>query len=193
MQEQPSGSSSLDIRAGGPEIWRQILARTIPQLYGFFVRRGVHAALAEELTQKTVFDAVCRPEQFDPAKGTPEQWMFAIAHNNLALEMRNRQSHAKPDTELLKYLEVLDTQPLPDEVLERKETAELVRAALSSLEDKEQQVLRGKYLEDKSALQLGQAMKLSEKAVHSLLYRARIALREKLIHLAPQFREEQKI
>jgi RNA polymerase sigma-70 factor (ECF subfamily) len=185
--------SSLKIQIGSPYVWREVLARTIPQLYGMFVRRGVHASLAEELTQKSVFDAIRRYETYEPSKGTPEQWLFTIAKNNLALEMRNRQNHAKPDSDLLKYLEAMDSKPLPDEVLERKETAKLVRTALSQLDSKEQTVLKSKYLEDKTARQISKAMKLTEKAVHNLLYRARISLREKLIQLAPQFREEQQI
>jgi RNA polymerase sigma-70 factor (ECF subfamily) len=185
--------SSLEIQTGSPDLWRQVLARTIPQLYGMFIRRGTHAALAEELTQKTVFDAIRRYETYEPSKGTPEQWLFTIAKNNLALEMRNRQNHAKPDSDLLKYLDAMDSAPLPYEILERKETAELVRTALSKLDSKEQAVLTSKYLEDKTARQIGSLMKISEKAVHSLLYRARISLREKLIQLAPQFREEQQI
>ena len=185
--------SSLEIQTGSPDVWREVLTRTIPQLYGMFIRRGVHAALAEELTQKTIFDAIRRFETYESSKGTPEQWLFTIGKNNLALEMRNRQNHAKSDSDLLKYLEAMDSAPLPDEVLERKETAKLVRTALSQLDAKEQAVLKAKYLKDKSARQIGNFMKISEKAVHSLLYRARISLREKLIQLAPQFREEQQI
>lgn len=186
-----TNESSLEIQTGDPDAWRQVLARSIPQLYALFTRRGMHGALAEELTQKTVFDAICGHQTYDSGKGSPEQWLFAIANNNLALEMRNRASHARPDSDLLKYLEAMDSQPLPDELLEKEETGRLVRTALSKLDRKERQVLTGKYLEDKSALQIGQMMKLTEKAVHSLLYRARISLREKLIQMAPQFREEQ--
>ena len=193
LQMVQTTDSSLEIQTGSPDLWRQVLARTIPQLYGMFIRRGVHAALAEELTQKTVFDAIRRHETFEPSKGTPEQWLFTIGKNNLALEMRNRKNHAKPDSDLLKYLDAMDSAPLPDEVLERKETATLVRTALSQLDAKEQAALKSKYIEDKTARQIGKAMKLTEKAVHNLLYRARIALRDKLIQLAPQFREEQQI
>jgi RNA polymerase sigma factor (sigma-70 family) len=190
-QMKQTDDSSLAIQTGAPEVWREVLARTIPQLYGMFIRRGVLPALAEELTQKTVFDAIRRFETYKASKGTPEQWMFTIAKNNLALEMRNRQNHAKPDSGLLKYLQTMDTQPLPDEIVEQKETADLVRTAMVQLDDKEQAALKGKYLEDKTARQIAQVMKLSEKAVHNLLYRARTSLRNKLIQLAPQFREEQ--
>ena len=183
--------SSLEIQTGAPGLWRQVLTRTIPQIYGLLVRRGVDPALAEELTQKTVFDAIRRHETYDTSKGTPEQWLFTIAKNNLALEMRNRTTHAQPNSDLLKYLDAMDTHPLPDELFQRKETAELVRTALSQLDPKEHAVLKSKYLDDLSARQIGKTMKLSEKAVHNLLYRARRALRDKLIQLAPQFSQEQ--
>ena len=190
-QMAQTDDSSLAIQTGAPDVWREVLARTIPQLYGMYIRRSVHPALAEELTQKTVFDAIRRYETYEASKGTPEQWMFTIARNNLALEMRNRKNHAKPDSELLKYLKTMDSQPLPDEILEQKETADLVRTALVQLDAREQTVLKDKYLENKTARQIGNAMKLSEKAVHNLLFRARTSLRNKLIQLAPQFREEQ--
>lgn len=41
------------------ETWGAVLERSIPQIYGMFVRKGLNAALAEELTSQTVFDAVC--------------------------------------------------------------------------------------------------------------------------------------
>ncbi len=192
-QMKQTDDSSLEIQTGAPGVWRGVLARTIPQLYGLFIRRGIDAGLAEELTQRTVFDAIRRYETYESSKGSPEQWMFTIAKNNLALEMRNRSTHARPDSDVLKYLEAMDSAPLPDEVLERKETTQLVRTALSQLDDKEQLVLKSKYLHDMTARQIGKAIKLSEKAVHSLLYRARNSLRNKLIQLAPQFSQEQNI
>ncbi|MCD6389542.1 MAG: sigma-70 family RNA polymerase sigma factor, partial [Desulfobulbaceae bacterium] len=63
--------------------------------------------------------------------------------NNLALEMRQRQYRPKPDGQLLKSLEVMDSAPMPDAVLEQAETATLVRKALSQLNEKEQAVLKG--------------------------------------------------
>lgn len=193
MELKQAHERSLKIQTGMPEVWRQALTRLIPLVYAMLIRKGLHPSLAEELTQKSIFDAIRRRETYEPSKGTLEQWIFTIAKNNLALEMRQRQNRPKPDGQLLKYLEVVDSSPLPDAVLEHKETAGLVRKALSQLPDKEQVVLKEKYLQDRSARQIGEILKTSEKAVHSLLYRARISLREKLIQLAPQFNEEQSI
>lgn len=180
----------LGFRQGRAECWEEVLRRVIGPLYGMFINRGAHPALAEELTQKTVFDAVRGRGAYDASKGSPEQWIFVIGKNNLAEEMRRRQSRARLNGELLKYLEGLEAEPLPDEVLERKETAELVGRALEGLEEKERAVLKAKYLDDLPARQIGRDLDMTEKAVHSLLYRARIALRDKLIELAPLFQEQ---
>ena len=195
MNPEPNKTdeNTFAMTSGNADAWKDLLAQTIPQLYGMFIKRGLHPALAEELTQKTVFDAIRGRTGFDPAKGSPRQWLFAIASNNLALEMRQRQTRPHPDSDLLQYLEAIDTQPMPDAILEHQETALLVQKALLQMDPKEHAVLKAKYLKDLSARDIARQLKLTEKAVHSLLYRARAALREKLIQLAPHFKEEQKI
>ncbi len=174
------------------ETWRALLKRAIPMIYGLFVRRRIHPGLAEELVQQTVFDAVRGRDSFDAGKGTAEQWMLGIARNNLALEMRRRATRPTVDGDISTYLAAIDTAPLPDEVLEKTETARLVRAALDELDDREQKVLRAKYLDDLSAKTIAQRMGITEKAVHSLLYRARNSMREKLKTLHPLDEEETK-
>lgn len=109
-----------------------------------------------------------------------EGWLVGIAKNNLALEMRKRANRPRMDGDIWEYLEAIDSEAVPDEVLERKETAQIIRAALSQLDDKEQAVLKAKYIEDLPARAISERMGITEKAVHSLLYRARNSLREKL-------------
>ena len=117
---------------------------------------------------------------------------MAIARNNLAAEARKRTARPSVDGDITTWLNVIDTQPLPDEVLEKRETAEVVRESLNGLETKERNVLRAKYVDDLSARQIARNMGLTEKAVHSLLYRARISLREKLKNLNPHSEETKK-
>ncbi len=168
------------ISAGDAGIWREFLNREIPQLYGMFMRRWPNPTLAEELVQKTVFDAVRGRGSYEPSKGSPEEWIFGIARNNIRLEMRRRVSRPSVDGDISSYLEAIDSEPLPDEVLEQKETAAVVRAALSRLASKEQAALRAKYIEGLTARDIGRWLGITEKAVHSLLYRARISLRREL-------------
>lgn len=162
------------------DIWREFISQEIPLLYGMFMRRWPNPSLAEELVQRTVFDAVRGCGSYDPSRGSPEEWIFGIARNNIRLEARKRASRPSSNGDISLYLEAIDTKPLPDEVLERKETALLVRSALGRLESKEQTVLRAMYIEGLLARDIAGQMGITEKAVHSLLYRARISLRKEL-------------
>jgi RNA polymerase sigma-70 factor (ECF subfamily) len=193
VNEELNQQSWAGFAKGDADIWQDFISREIPQLYGMFMRRWPNPSLAEELVQRTVFDAVRGRGSYDPSKGSLEEWIFGIARNNIRLEMRRRASRPSVDGDISTYIETIDTEPLPDEVLEQKETAEIVQAALDRLESKEQTVLKRKYIENLSALDIGRQMGISEKAVHSLLYRARVSLREELKRMAPLNKEEQKL
>lgn len=177
---------------GDADTWRKFLQYEIPVLYGLFMNRWPNQSLAEELVQKTIFDAVRGRDSFEASKGSPEEWVFGIARNNIRLEMRRRATRPSVDGDISRYLETIDSEPLPDEVLEQKETAVIVRSALSRLENKEQDVLRAKYIENLSACDIASRIGITEKAVHSLLYRARDSLRVELKRLAPLNVEGQK-
>jgi RNA polymerase sigma-70 factor (ECF subfamily) len=170
---------------GDADIWREFLDREIPLLFGMFMKQWPNPSLAEELVQKTVFDAVRGRESYDLSKGSPEEWIFGIARNNIRIEVRNRASRPSVNGDINQYLELIDSKRLPDEVLERKETSEIVRTALSRLESKEQVVLRAKYIEGLSARDIAGQIGIAEKAVHNLLYQARISLRRELGKTAP--------
>jgi RNA polymerase sigma-70 factor (ECF subfamily) len=171
------------------QTWSALLTRSIPLIYGIYLRRGIHPGLAEELTQKTVFDAVRGRTAYDPLRGSLEQWVIGIAYKNLALEMRHRAGQAKAVETLSVYLDIMERDLLPDELLERKETAQRVRQAMAALRVRERTVLELKYLQDLTACEIAGHMKITEKAVHSLLYRARIQLRDQLKTVEPLFKE----
>lgn len=165
---------------GDSDVWRGFLEQIIPRLYGTFLKSWPNPSLAEELVQKTVFDAVRGRNTFDPEKGNAEEWVFGIARNNIRLEIRKRASRPSVNGDISAYLDLMDDEPLPDELLESKETADTVRKALAQLEEKEQLVLRAKYIDGLSAGEIAKRLEVTEKAVHDLLYRARNSLRAKL-------------
>ena len=193
MTDESEQRSRAGFAEGNADIWREFIGREIPLLYGMFMKRWPNPSLAEELVQKTVFDAVRGCASYDPSRGSPEEWIFGIARNNIRLEMRRRAGRPGVNGDINRYLEVIDTRPLPNEVLEREETVEVVRSALSRLESKEQAILRAKYIKGLPARDIARQMNITEKAVHSLLYRARISLRQELKRTAPSNEEEQKL
>ncbi|MGA2070093.1 MAG: RNA polymerase sigma factor [Sedimentisphaerales bacterium] len=190
VEQEPKKHACSGLVEGDSGAWQQLLQQIIPQLYGMFLKSWPNPSLAEELVQKTVFDAVRGRTTFDPEKGAFEEWIFGIAHNNIRLEIRKRAARPTVDGDISDYIDVMDTEPLPDELLENKETADIVRRALGQLDQKEQMTLRAMYIEGLSAREIAERMELTEKAVHSILYRARNSLRAKLKQLARLDKQE---
>lgn len=180
----------VKLAEGDADTWCKFLNREIPQLYKMFMKRWPNPSLAEELVQKTVLDAVRGRSSYNPSKGMPEEWIFGIARNHIRLEIRRRASRPSINGDITTYIDTIDTQPLPDEVLEQKETATIVQAALNRLESKQQAVLKAKYIENLSAPQIAKQLGITKKAVHNLLYRAKISLRQELKRLANPNKEE---
>ena len=184
MEQEPKKHACSGLIEGDSGAWQELLQKVIPQLYGMFLKSWPNPSLAEELVQKTVFDAVRGRTTFNPEKGTFEEWIFGIGRNNLRLEIRKRAARPTVNGDIIEYLDLMDTEPLPDELLEKKETGDIVRTALGQLDDKEQTTLRAMYIEGLSAREIAGRLDLTEKAVHSILYRARNSLRAKLKRLA---------
>jgi RNA polymerase sigma-70 factor (ECF subfamily) len=190
VEQQPKKHACSGLVEGDSRVWQEFLQQVIPRLYGMFLKSWPNPSLAEELVQKTVFDAVRGRATFDPERGTKEEWIFGIARNNIRLEIRKRASRPTVNGDISAYLDVMDTELLPDEMLENKETADIVRTALGQLEEKEQMALRAMYIEGLSAREIAGRMEITEKAVHSILYRARNSLRAKLKQLARSDKQE---
>jgi RNA polymerase sigma-70 factor (ECF subfamily) len=192
VAEKLEQESWADFAKGDADVWRKFIERQIPQLYGLFMGRWPNRSLAEELLQKTVFDAVRGRGSYDPSKGCPEDWVAGIARNNIRLEIRRRASRPSSNGDISRYFESIDARLLPDEVLEREEMTKIVHSALGRLESKEKAVLEAKYIEELSANDIARQMNTTEKAVYSLLYRAKISLRRELERVASLCEKEEK-
>lgn len=154
-------------------------------VYGFiFYRVGRDADLAGEVAQETFVTALETIHRFDPARGEMFPWLTYIARNCIrkALRRRNKNSPLPDfwktvDHKLSRAVAELDTTILPEELLEQKETAELVRMALTHLPFRYQVALRRHYFEELSLYEMASLEGTSEGAMKVLLHRARQAFR----------------
>ena len=90
MEQETKKHACSGLVEGDSKAWQELLREIIPKLYGMFLKSWPNPSLAEELVQKTVFDAVRGRITYDSEKGTFEEWIFGIAHNNIRLEIRKR-------------------------------------------------------------------------------------------------------
>jgi RNA polymerase sigma-70 factor (ECF subfamily) len=138
---------------------------------------------AEDLTQEVFLRLFRNRKRYEP-RARFATWIFHIAQNVARNAVRSRQRHAWLQYAALDQVEFALTGRCrggdESSALERLETAKQVRAGLDALLDRQRRALELQHFDDRSYPEIGLAMALSPKAAKSLLYRARIELREKL-------------
>jgi RNA polymerase sigma-70 factor (ECF subfamily) len=154
-------------------------------LYTFvFYRVGRDQELATEVVQETFLTALRNISNYEPGRGAMLPWLTYTARNRIRKVLRRRGRFREVgdrweeiDRKLLEAYGELERAPLPDEVLERKETSELVQMALSNLPDNYRRALKQHYCEQRPLDEIASGSGMSESAVKSLLHRARLAFR----------------
>ncbi|HYE97637.1 MAG TPA: RNA polymerase sigma factor [Planctomycetota bacterium] len=145
-----------------------------PPLYAWVARvSGAPTADVEDLVQETLLHAWKNREQFR-GSASPLAWISAIARHKIRDRWRARP--AVPADVLSRLDEVV----LPDDVVEAADVRRRVRACLDGLPSEQADLLRARYLEGLSVLQISQRLGEGEKAVESRLHRAREAFRKRL-------------
>jgi RNA polymerase sigma-70 factor (ECF subfamily) len=176
-----NGSAREDVlhRAvlGGDELaWRMLYDSSFDGLYRYVHwRTGGLRDWTDEVVQETWLTAVRRIRTFDPHRGDFLHWVRGIAVN--VLRNYQRREHLRSSTTYLISAEPAAsgtaTGPLED-----REKAEQIAAALAGLPEHYEQVLRAKYVDGQTVAQIAASRGESEKAVESLLTRAREAFRK---------------
>jgi len=76
---------------------------------------------------------------------------------------------------------------LPEEIMEREETGELVRMTLANIPGNYKQVLKEHYYYQKALKEIAKSREISEGAVKVMLHRARDAFRVTFLRLLKSF------
>jgi RNA polymerase sigma-70 factor (ECF subfamily) len=151
----------------------------------FSVRTGDDHA-TDDLMQQLWLQ--CRTRGGDVRQVNAEPWMWQVARNLLKLHWR---SHADSTARRISVDPVLahrlarqfDEEDIPSDVLARRETQDQLLLALTALSADEQALLIATYFEGRSGAELAKSLNVSARAVEGRLYRARAALRERLVHM----------
>jgi RNA polymerase sigma-70 factor, ECF subfamily len=163
-------------------------------LYRFCLYRvGRNHHLCEEVVQETLLRALRDLRQYDPGRAANNifPWLTGLARNEIHRALGREKPAlslealwARMDKELLAFYARLDSEPFPDELLQREETRELVNATMSQLPPHYREALEAKYVSGRSVRDLACSWRVSEKAVESQLTRARKAFRATFLALA---------
>jgi RNA polymerase sigma-70 factor (ECF subfamily) len=161
------------VLAGDEQAWRVWYDAAFPELYAYAHWRCAGLRdLTDDIVQETWLTAVRRLRSFDPEQGSFHDWLRGIAANLLrnhwrqALRRNGRPRVSHPST------------APADAALEERERAERIARTLTKLPERQEAVLRAKYLEGRSIADIAAEWGETPKAVESLLSRAREAFRE---------------
>jgi RNA polymerase sigma-70 factor (ECF subfamily) len=186
--------------AGQADAVKTLAEAALQPLYGFCLYRvGKNQHLCEEAVQETLVRAIRELHQYDPARAGDNifPWLTGLARNEITRLLAREKNAvslqtmwAKMDKELLAIYAKLELEPFGEDVLRREETRELVNTTMSQLPPHYREVLEAKYVGGKTVRDLAAIGSISEKAVESLLGRARQAFRVAFLALTRNLEPE---
>jgi len=179
----PEGDRGLRLRvlSGDAGAAEELFRSHLDPLYQFVhYRVGGDLASAEDIVQDTFLTALDGLARFD-GRSSLQTWLCGIAKNKIRALRRKRRPVPLADVldesaaDIDALLERVDSQPLPEWILERQETRDLVGATLTSLTPDYRRALIAKYVDGRSVADMAQAGGKGLKATESHLHRARLA------------------
>jgi RNA polymerase sigma-70 factor (ECF subfamily) len=186
----PDIAIMMRVKHGEAEAFTLLVDRYRPTVFGRFFRQFGDRQEAEDLAQE-VFLRLFRSRRRYQPRAKFATWVFHVAANVARNAVRRRRR--KPWTPLgqlsgeadeafaQRYLP--DRGDEPSRPLERAELAEGVRRAMAGLPDRPRAALELQF-QDQSYREIADHLAMTPKAAKSLLYRARLQLRESLAPLA---------
>jgi len=174
-------------RAGDTTAFEELHRRYVASIYRLVRRKLGDALLAEDIAQETFMKALRMLDRVDDSFNFGG-WVHTVARNLCYDELRRRQRDVRADTateeedsELMANLPSTARGFDPVQVQESNETRRQVWQVAQRLPEKYRLVLTLRELQDMSYRQISRTLKMSESAVETLLYRARLRFKEEYL------------
>lgn len=178
----------LRVREGDDTSFALLLEKHRGPVVSFMHRMVQNRAVAEELAQEVFLRVYRSRKTYEPAAKFTT-WLFRIATHlalNAIRDSKKWNGQESLDRELMEGVarQMADRQPSVEQNLLREVRAREIRQAIEALPEKQRAaVLMHKY-EGLEYSQIAGALRCSESAVKSMLFRAYEALRLRLAHMA---------
>lgn len=156
------------------EAFGALYDRYIDQVYAFVCARLHNAAAAEDVTAEVFLSALRAMPRYRNEGRPFSCWLFRIAANGVASYYRRQQAHTEVSEELA------DQSASVEATVLRNLELDGLWQLIGQLPPRQQQAMRLRFQEDRSARDAARIMRKSEAAVKLLIYRAVSRLRLEL-------------
>ena len=174
------------LREHSPEACAELYDRFALRIHRFAATRlAGDVGTAEDVVVETMAWGVRDIRRFDPRRSTLAAWVYGIARRRVMLEIRGRKRlKSVPAEAQVSADEIGDLSggvDVAEETTARLEARTKVAALRRVLSQMEFDVLVLSCVEELSAREVAQVIGRSERAVHSILHRARKKARGRLV------------
>lgn len=180
MEPGPPDDLLVRFQAGDSAAFDQLVAEMGPRLKGYFLRQGVQAATAEDLTQHVFLRVFQARRRYQPS-GRLDAYLLRIAHNLWVDSRRRKRFYAAgddmPDSE--------DPQSGPLEQAVVSDRGEQLHAALAELDADQRELLELALLQRLPYQEVSEILSIPVGTVKSRVYYSLRKLRDQLSRLDP--------
>jgi RNA polymerase sigma-70 factor (ECF subfamily) len=160
------------VLAGDEGAWQAWYDEHFDTLYAYILWRcGRQHDQADEIAQETWLTAVRSMHRFDPRQGTFSVWLRGIAANVMRSQLRR-------NGRLRRREQAAGRTRASQSACPERQGDDRVALTLDALPERQEAVLRAKYLDGLSVAEIAAQWNETPKAIESLLSRARQAFRE---------------
>lgn len=152
--------------------WETLYHSLCPKLMNYFRARLSSVQQAEDFVAMTFSRAWRYRQQYQPERGTPETWLFAIARNLLIDHFRRHEPVALPIDDM-----TIKTDDTIEQTIEQRETIDTLVALMSQLTTRESRILSLKYAHQLRTREIANLTGLSEANVTKIASRTVMKLR----------------
>jgi RNA polymerase sigma-70 factor (ECF subfamily) len=163
--------------AGGDRLAMQVLyARHHVRVYRFVLRLVRNEAAAEDLISEVFLDVWRQAGKFE-GRSAASTWMLSIARFK-ALSVLRRKGEQELDDATAEA--IVDDADDPQASLQKKETGDVLRQAISTLSAEHREIIDLVYYHEKSVEEVAQIVGIPEATVKTRMFYARKKLGEQL-------------
>jgi RNA polymerase sigma-70 factor, ECF subfamily len=164
----------LGVQQGSIEAFETLFDRYRTAIWGFFRRRLDDPSRAEELAQETFLAILRGAVRYEP-RSLFRTYLYGIAFNVLSAERRKASIRRVEPIDAVAA--VASSSPGPDDAI-------WIREAIARLDQDEREILLLREYEQLSYIEIATTLRLPINTVRSRLFRARLALKTRLLQRA---------
>jgi len=152
-----------------PERFTDLYDKYFEQIYRYVKRRVDGVDVAEDVVSQTFFDAFNYLKRYE-FRGLPfSAWLYKIAHNNVLKWYREKGKAVVVDIDEAQAVAHSDDVIV---TVKLQENQEYVKKVLEQMSFEDQEILRLKFFEELSNIEIAEVMGLTANNVGVKLYRA---------------------